>query len=538
MTRNLKPLLVLLWTAPAFSSIPQPVRVEGGMVIGVAEPMGGVQVFRGIPYAAPPVGDLRWRPPEPVQPWQGVRQAADFAPEAVQDETQDYNTTSFAYPESQSVSEDCLYLNIWTAADSVRDRRPVMLWIHGGGFSWGGGGRGAYDGEALSRKGVVVVTINYRLNVFGFLAHPELSRESPRGVSGNYGLLDIIAAIKWTRRNIAAFGGDPDRITIFGESAGSIAVSALVASPLVKGDFKGAIAESILFMEARKLADAEVEGARFLGATGARSIGELRALSADRLFAAYVKSDAGIKTMPVVDNWVLDGDVFSAEARGSQNNVPILTGSNSDEGSTVVGPVSAPLFIERSRQIYGAGLDRFLSLYPAVTDLEAAQSQLAGFRDRILWQHMNWAALHTRNHNRAYLYFFTHAPPLAPGSHFRNRDGGHLPGGIGARHEAEYCYAFDSLAHVKNPWRPIDAHLADVMSSYWANFAAKGDPNGDGLPMWPVYGSSREDVMELGDRVAAVSPVLSDAKARFWADEYDGNPGGIPDVYDWNTIRY
>jgi para-nitrobenzyl esterase len=395
----------------------------------------------------------------------------------------------------------------------------VLFWIHEGGFQWGEGTRDAVNGEALSQKGAVVVTINYRLNVFGFFAHPELSRESTRGVSGNYGLLDMIAAIKWTRRNIRWFGGDPKRITIFGESAGSSAVSGLAASPLVAGDIKGAIAESTLMIGLPTLSEEEDNGVKFAAFAKAKSVQELREMPADRLLSAFALFKSKIDMAPVIDGWVLPSDALSAETRSLAQPIPILTGSNADEGTDGINPVSAKLYIEQSRRLYGDRAGRFLALYPAGSEAEAASSQFAVNRDQQIWAHTRWAELHARNGHPSYLYFFTHAPPPPPAALY-NYEGGLLPARLGAFHTGEICYVFESLNRVKRPWTLYDHKLAEIISSYWVNFAAHGDPNGKGLPFWPVFGDKPRPVMELGDLVRPIPLVLSGAKADFWQDDF------------------
>jgi para-nitrobenzyl esterase len=502
---------------PAIGSRDNLVRIESGWVVGVPGGDPAVYLFKGIPYAAPPVGELRWRAPQPVIPWKGVRKADTFGASCIQFRQ---DPTSIFYDDPHPISEDCLYLNVWSAARSPRDRRPVLLWIHDGGFLWGEGTRAVADGETLSKKGAVVVTINYRLGVFGFLAHSELSRESGHGVSGNYGLLDMIGAIQWTKRNIAAFGGDPERITILGESSGSRAVSALYASPLVKGDLHGAIAEDSLFagfLLGPKLADAEHTGAEFAKTVGASSIAELRQMSPERLFPpSFAEVVAqGYFFGPVIDRWVLPDDVLAIEERGAPQGIPVLTGSTADFATPLVGAISAAAFVEQVRKTYGERAEQFLRLYPATSDAEAAASQMSALSDQMAWMHNEWAALHARNGHRAYLYFFTHAPPIPPNAR-QNLTGGALPQRLGAYHTGEIGYTFDSLAKLNRAWTPSDRKLADIMSSYWVNFAASGDPNGPGLPRWPAYADVPEPVMELGDEVRPIQPVLGKAKSDFW----------------------
>jgi len=304
---------------PLAAAITDPVRVEQGQLSGVPGTDPGVRVYKGVPFAAPPVGDLRWRAPKPAADWPGVRKADQFSATCMQTP---YPQGSLYYSEAQPVSEDCLYLNIWTAAKSASDKRPVMVWIHGGAFTRGSGSTPVYDGENFAKKGVVLVTINYRLGIFGFFAHPELTQESEHHSSGDYGILDEIAALQWVQKNIAKFGGDPKRVTIFGESAGSWAVNVLVASPLTKGLFQRAIGESgANFNKMANLADLEKSGAR------AGSIQELRAKSS----AEIMKTQGAFSVN--VDGWLLPTDVMTIFEKGRQNDVPILIGSNADEGT-------------------------------------------------------------------------------------------------------------------------------------------------------------------------------------------------------------
>jgi para-nitrobenzyl esterase len=379
----------------------------------------------------------------------------------------------------------------------------------------------AYDGEALSKKGLVVVTINYRLGIFGTLAHPELSRESAKKVSGNYALLDMVAAIKWTRHNIAAFGGDPARITLYGESAGGRAVSALSTSPMVRGDIHGVIAGDTLYTiswGSAKLADAERSGVEFTKAAGVASIGALRHMSSDELMAAASKYQ--YRQFEFLDDgWALSGDIFAAEKSGESHDIPILTGITADFSSAILDPVSAKEFAETSRKEFGKLADRFLTLYPSSSDAEAAESQLASFTDSVAWIHSEWAAAHTSTGHRAYLYLFRRSIPPPPNARTIFRSSASLPKVLGAYHTGEIPYAFDSLVKLDRPWTSVDYHLADIMSSYWVNFATKGDPNGPGLPRWPAYGDEDKPVMELGDQVGAIPLSLSKAKAKFWAEQ-------------------
>ena len=465
-------------------------RVEGGLLTGSAGSSAGVRVYKGIPFAAPPVGDLRWKAPRPPAAWQGVRQAVKFAPFCSQTP---YPRASIYYVAAEQPREDCLYLNIWTAARSNKERRPVMVWIHGGGFTRGSGSVSTYDGNALAQKGVVLVTVNYRVGLFGFFAHPELTRESDRSASGNYGLLDQIAALQWVQKNIAAFGGDPGRVTVFGESAGSWSVNYLMASPLAKGLFQRAIGESGAgFGVMRTLPEAEAMGTKFAASTGADSIQALRAMSAD----ALLKNPAAGGFWPNVDGWMLPEDVSTIFAKGKQNDVPLLAGSNADEGkSLTVWPAdgTAASFIDAARRRFGSKADEYLKLYPAGSNEEAKASFYASYRDeRFGWQMRTWVrAAAKTGKSKGYLYYFSRVPPGPESARY------------GAFHAGEIAYVFRNL-HPPRPWQDIDRKLSDAMSAYWVNFAATGDPNGKGLTTWPVYQESSDVALEFGDTVAPV----------------------------------
>jgi len=488
-----------------------PLKVDGGLIEGVPGRHSEVRVYRGIPFAAPPLGELRWRAPAPVVPWAGVRPAREFGPSPMQAPYRD--TTSTSYDGPDAMSEDCLYLNVWTAA-APGERLPVMVWIHGGGFSILAASRSAYDGEELSRRGVVVVSLEYRLGMWGFLALPELAHEGPHGSTGNYGMLDLVAGIKWVRRNIAAFGGDPDRLTLFGESAGSEAVSALTVSPLVAGDIRGAIAESLLFTprNAGDLEEHERADAAWVKALGVESVADLRRLPAPELMARIAAAGEQPSWQPVVDHWLLPGDLWTALAAGRHPAIPILTGCNADEDATLVTPVPAADYAAKSRARFGALADRFLQLYPGATEAAAAASQRLAFNDEVAWGHRHWAGLMAARKRAAYLYLFTQAPPLpagvAPGQTPRH----------GASHGSEIPFVFDSLDRLHRRWSEADLYLADLMASYWANFATRGDPNGPGLPAWPRFGSPGGDGLQLGTRIRPIAPDLGPEKEAFWAE--------------------
>ena len=461
------------------------IRIQSGMLSGTSGKSADVRVYKAIPYAAPPVGNLRWKPPQPAALWEGTRHAAQFSATCMQTQ---YPATSIYRSAPQPISEDCLYLNVWTGALSSKERRPVMVWIHGGGFTRGSGSTPTYDGEALAKRGVVVVTINYRLGVFGFFAHPELSKESPRHSSGNYALLDQIAALQWVQKNIGAFGGDPKRVTIFGESAGSWAVNLLMATPLAKGLFHRAIGESGgVFSPMRTLAEVEKTGEQFAASQQAKGIADLRAKPADDLLKA-----ASI-ALPNVDGWVLPKDVYSLFTQGKYNQVPLIAGFNADEG-TALAPwpdnATSDRYIQQVRRTFGSTADEFLKIYPARSDAEAKSAHYHSFRDqRFGWQMRTWARLAGKSgHTKSYFYYFTRIPPGLMSERLR------------AYHAAEIQYVFGNLSGAR-PWDDADRKLSETMSSYWVNFAATGNPNGKGLPKWPEYDAKTDMAIEFGNAV-------------------------------------
>jgi para-nitrobenzyl esterase len=479
---------LLLFAAIPLLAADYSVRTESGLLSGAAGTNPRIRVFKGIPYAAPPVGDLRWKAPKAAASWDGARDATKVSPICYQEP---YPEGSIYRKPPEPMSEDCLYLNVWTAAQSAKERRPVMFWIHGGGLTRGSGAGPAYDGESLAKKGVVLVAINYRLGVFGFLAHPELSKESAHNSSGNYGLLDQIAALEWVRKNITAFGGDPQRVTIFGESAGSWAVNYLMATPLAKGLFQRAIGESGgTFGGVTRLERVERAGSKFAASAGADSVRALRAKSAEDVLRAA----GGASFPPSVEGWLFPEDVTTIFAKGKQNDVPLIAGSNADE-ATALSPWpangTAADFKAQSRRIFGDRTEQFLKFYPAGSDPEARASHYASYRDFVFgWQMRTWVRMAARTgKSNAYLYYFSRVPP------------GPASARLGAYHASEIWYVFHNLHLGTLPYEDADRNLSDVMSSYWVNFAATGDPNGDGLPKWPVYSEKSDVALELGNEI-------------------------------------
>lgn len=467
------------------------VKVESGWISGGLNPAGDVHSFKGIPFAAPPVGALRWKAPQPPAPWNGVRACVQFGPSPMQGKPAPFLmwTEEYLIPEKE-ISEDCLYLNVWTAARTPRERRPVLVYIYGGGFGSGGGNVPIYDGEAIAKKGVVYLTINYRVGIFGFFSHPELSRESGHQASGNYGLMDQIAALKWVKANIAAFGGDPDNVTIAGQSAGSMSVNCLVASPLAKGLFEKAIGESgaVFSRESASLATAEGEGQKVAEKLGTTSLEALRALPADDV----LKKGQGT-WRPVIDGYVLPEAVADIFLEKKSNPVALLTGWNEDEGFVFGPPKKAADYRQDVEKQHGPDADAVLRYYPADNDSIAGVSQVKLSRDMIFGrQNYAWAVMASSLGEKVFVYRYTRQPPTAPGGRK-----------WGAFHTAEVPYAYDNLKFVKRPFEPADFTLSDQMSSYWVNFCRAGDPNGVGLPSWAPFSRESGKIIIFGEQVVA-----------------------------------
>ncbi len=484
----------------AGAAIDDPVKIDTGMISGAAA-SPDVRVFKGIPYAAPPVGDLRWRAPRPASHWEGTRKSDEFGPACMQGG-------------NQKASEDCLYLNVWTGAKAASEKRPVMLWIYGGGYTSGSGSQPMYDGEALAKKGAVVVTFNYRLGAFGFFSHPELTKESDRREAANFGVMDSIAALEWLQHNIARFGGDPKRVTIFGESAGAGMVANLMAIPSAKGLFERALGESSAWSTARiaplsTLAEAEQQGEKLAEAVGAKSLAELRAKPAEAI------QKAGRGQGPIVDGYLIREDPGKVFAAGKQIEVPVLAGSNRDE-SFGGNPKSAAEFVEQARKRFGDLADAYLKLYPADSDEQARESAFYSGRDEMAFVMRNWARLASKpGKSKPFVYYFTEQPPRLP-----NARGPFAPGPHGsATHVSEILYAFGHLDDSR-PWTDSDRQVADAMSSYWVNFARNGNPNGNGLSKWPVYDGKNQSVMVLGNPTEGTqSP--TEAQLAFFRSYFD-----------------
>jgi para-nitrobenzyl esterase len=511
--------LVLLSTiaiscAPSSVALKDPIKIDTGLISGTT--VGDVHIYKGIPYAAPPVGDLRWKPPQPVAPWQGVKECTKFGQAPM-----GYYVPSVFPAYSTPPSEDCLYLNVWTPAKMTSDKLPVMVWIYGGYYRFGEGSDPAYDGEKLAQHGVVVVNFNYRLGPLGWLAHPLLSKEDPHNSSGNYGLLDQIAALQWVQKNIAAFGGDPNRVTIFGESAGATSVICHMVSPLSKGLFQRAIAESMYEssawsdirenkygMEAREKMGEQL--AKDLGCdTASDPIACMRAKSAQEVMdKGQPPADItvpGYNYEPCVDGWVIPDIPLNLFEAGKQQKVPLLIGTNADEWALFQLFYKPTLdnYTTYLNSTFGDKAQQVLSMYPASDDKEATT---AGRQVITLYTFTCPAKAYASAMNNikspVYFYQFTRVPPGSK---------------IGAFHLIEINYVFGNFVPFMSPlksdqyFNDTDRSLSEVMMSYWTHFAATGDPNQEGLTQWPVYDAQSGQYMDLGDTIQVKSGLYNEA---------------------------
>jgi para-nitrobenzyl esterase len=518
---NLSPFLfiaILLATTLAESvSAQDRVKTANGMVEGSSKKSSGIRTFKGVPFASPPVGDLRWQPPQQVKNWKGVLKTARFGPRCMQRPI--FGDMGFR---SNGMSEDCLYLNIWTPAKSDNERLPVLVYFYGGGFVAGDGSEARYQGESMARKGIVALTVNYRLGVFGFLAHPELTKESPRQASGNYGLLDQSAALHWVQQNIAAFGGDPKKVTIAGESAGSVSVSAQMASPLSKDLIAGAIGESgsiVGTLSAVPLAEGEQNGIKFATNVGAPSLAALRAMSAQQLLDATAKPGTPYPAA-TVDGYFFPKPPVEIYAAGEQAHVPLLVGSNSEENnySGVLGREKPTLenYRKALQRLYGDKADDVLKLYPASTEIEVMDAARDLASDRFIsYSTWKWLDLSTKTGDKPTYYYNYARPRPAMRPEMGNSTAG-LAGGVvksppavasalpqsrGAVHSAEIEYAMGNLDSNKvYAWTPDDYKVSKVMQEYFANFIKAGKPNGPGLPTWPTFDTNQRMTIDVDTR--------------------------------------
>ncbi len=507
-------LITLLALAAAGTCAAQtlaPVKTARGLMVqGAIE--DGLSVYKGIPFAAPPVGELRWKAPQPPAKWEGVKKATAFGPPC----------TQAASGRGPAPSEDCLYLNVWTPAKSPLDRIPVLVWIYGGGFSMGATSEASYSGEKLAKRGVVLVSIAYRVGMLGFFAHPELTAESKYHSSGNYGLLDMIAGLQWVQKNISTFGGDPRKVTIFGESAGGIAVSELCASPLAKGLFIGAISQSggsfgpprpntLPGENLKRLADAERSGEAALKAAGVASIAEARKLPPDKLPGAGGRGQGGRapapadqaargpaarggggaaaapSAWPIIDGWVIPDDQYKLYEAKKYNDVAILVGYNSDEGQSFSPPRTPEDYVASVKSRYGPFADRLIAAYPAGTGTVAKTARDLTRDAMFGWHTWVWARLQAKTGKSKVFYYHFDRHPDYPADSPR--------AGYGTGHGADVPYVFEHL-NASNPQvTKVDLAISDAMATYWTNFAKFGDPNGPGVPKWPAFSDASPVVM-------------------------------------------
>jgi len=484
---------------------PTVAQLAAGEVAGVEQ--GGVTAFLGIPFAAPPVGPDRWRAPRPAKAWQGTRAATHFAASCYQAKMPDgFGPWKHEYVVQGEVSEDCLYLNVWTPKADAKAHLPVLVWIHGGGFTQGSGSVAVYDGAALASDGIVVVTLNYRLGVFGFLAHPELTREAGKDAPpGNFGLQDMIAALKWVRANIAALGGDPDQVTIDGQSAGAMAIHDLLAAPLAAGLFKRAIIESGLpnIAVPHSLAEAERSGEQFQRSRHAASLAALRALSAAEMLGP--SQPGGPRFEPIIDGALLPDAPTQIAKTGKFNDTPVMIGMVADEASGLApgtyGITDRAGFTDLVHKTYGPMAERFQHFYPAATDGERVDMSHQLLRDKGLAGIYAWGSERlARSQQPVYVYLFTHVEPGPDSARYA------------AFHSCEIPYAFRTLDKApERHFTAADRSLAHRVSAYWVNFVKTGDPNGQGLASWPRFEANNPRIMKL-DVEAGAQPLLPEPK--------------------------
>jgi para-nitrobenzyl esterase len=499
--------IVTLCIAASCSDLPPgQVTVEGGIIQGTVTE--DLTIYKGIPFAAPPIGDLRWKAPQPVEPWEGFKQTTEYAPAPLQG----------GNPVS-GISEDCLYLNVWTPAQSPKEKLPVMVWIHGGGFSFGSTSDPVHNGEHLARKGVVLVSIAYRVGQIGFLAHPELSAENPNQVSGNYGLLDQIAALQWIQRNIAAFGGDPKRVTIFGESAGGISVSMLCSSPLAEGLFHGAISQSggsfgptrpttYPGENMKTLQQAEHDGVEYVKGFGISSINELRKIEAERLIPRGWTLPGG---WPIVDGYVISDDQYKLYEAGEYNDVPVLIGYNSDEGLSFSPGRTPGEYIEYVNRRFGPFADTLIQAYP-VGENTVPRSARNLMRDAAFgWHTWSWARLQSQTgKSKVFFYYFDQHPDYPEDSPQFDH---------GTPHGVDVPFVFMHIDPSNPNTASSDLEISEIMATYWTNFAKHGHPNSEEVTEWPAFSEVNPVVMYLGP-IAYLGPVPDEASLQVLNDYY------------------
>ena len=512
--------------------LPRVIKTDAGRITGVQGRDPSIMVFKGIPYAVPPVGDLRWKPPQQVKPWKGIKICDKFGPSAIQPSQAPFMMWSkeFIIDTSYGYSEDCLTLNIWTDAETHDGKRPVLLFIHGGAYTSGGASCEIYDGEGLAKKGIVMVTINYRLGILGFFAHPELSAESEKNVSGNYGILDMIAALKWVKTNIAAFGGDPGNVTIQGQSAGASAVNILLLSPLAKGLFHRAIPQSFNLLNRKlpTLVEMEISGResaikddngtpmergddRIIESFGTKTLSEMRAMKAGDLLA--VSSPLS----PNIDGYVLPAEVLETFNAGKPNDVPVLAGMVEGDamlfGNSSTARNKMAQYRQNAKEKYGEYADEFLTAYPVENDSEVAAQIRASALDNLnILSYYLGRVRSIKGKSPTYIYFFTHVMP-GPRSSVH-----------GVFHTADVPYSFNFFSPLRAEyWTDLDYDIGDKMSNYLVNFIMTGNPNGKGLSEWPAWKQGKIQYMELGDTFFFRS--MEKEKTEFWITYYNKKLG-------------
>lgn len=503
-------VLSLCGVVPAYAAPGNPmVKTAQGAIEGRVNAASHVASFKGIPFAAPPVGELRWRAPEPPEAWKGVRDASEFAPSCMQRVHGDFLPWTKEFLVHGAVSEDCLYLNIWTPRARTGAELPVLVYIPGGAFAEGSGSVPIYDGTNLAATGLVVVTINYRLGVFGFLATPELAAESKHHSAGDYGLLDQMAALQWVKRNIGAFGGNPRNVTVWGQSAGAMSVGALLVSPLAKGLFERAVADSGLgaaSLHFPTLGAAEQTGERFAAAHHADSLKALRGLPADELLPGPKDH---FRFEPVVDGWALPGAVNAMNQTDSGSDVPVITGYQANDSLLFTPPIRSRQDYDVWANRYGAMAAEFRQLYPAGGVEQMQEAVMESNRDRDRVSMYLWAKERMAHHRSAiYTYYFDRAVPWPQHPEF------------GAFHSGELPYFFRNLNGMNRPWQPMDHEVARTASAYLKAFAATGNPNAPGLLHWPAVDRANPKTMELGETMGPM-PLADKAHFQFWVRYFE-----------------
>ncbi|HEY3324237.1 MAG TPA: carboxylesterase family protein [Planctomycetota bacterium] len=498
------------------SDVRKPIQIETGLIEGVSNSANTVVAFKGIPYAAPPAGNLRWRQPQTAAHWDGVRRADSFGASCVQPASTGAPPYTVEFAATGPMSEDCLFLNVWTPARSAKDHLAVLFYIHGGSGTRGSGSVSIYDGEELAKKGIIVVTVNFRLGILGGMGHPQLTAESSNRSCGTYGMLDIIAALKWVQKNIAAFGGDPEKVTICGQSSGAMALHYLTTSPLAKGLFRGAIAVSFPYDYLTKkhsignVWQKEQEGLKFAQAKKAASLEDLRKMPASELIAndpavgAFTKNclAGGVNT----DCWAFPLEYCDALDKGLASDVPILTGITADD----FGPpakyskTTAASYAAKVPKAFEEKKDAFLALYPATTDQAARDMEKLAQIEYRTASVFYWARRRAKT-AKAPVYTYLFDQPISWPEHPE----------FGAFHSSDLVYEFQNLKKLDRPWTDEDRQVAEQVSSYWVNFIKTGNPNGQDLQLWKPFDSNDPSTMALGTKPGA-RPIAVKEKMEFY----------------------